>query len=131
MRPTTAATGPPWLIVGLVILQVAAGGFVAGLDAGMGYNTWPLMDGQIVPKGLFIAEPWWRNIFENAMTVQFDHRLLAYVIAVVIAGYAYIVQRRAAALMLARRVCCRWRSASGPCSGRCRCGSASRIRVAQ
>ena len=88
-------------IVGLVLLQVAAGGLVAGLDAGMGYNTWPLMDGQIVPKGLFAAEPWWINILENAMTVQFNHRLLAYVIAVVIAGYAYVVQKRAATLMFA------------------------------
>jgi cytochrome c oxidase assembly protein subunit 15 len=88
------------VIVVLVLLQVAAGGFVAGLDAGMGYNTWPLMDGQIVPAGLFPAIPWWRNLFENAMTVQFNHRLLAYVIAVVIAGYAYIVQSRSAVLML-------------------------------
>ncbi len=88
------------LIVGLVILQVAAGGFVAGLDAGMGYNTWPLMEGQLVPSGLFVAQPWWRNLFENAMTVQFNHRLLAYVILVVVAGYAYVVQRREAVLIL-------------------------------
>ena len=87
------------LIVALIVLQVAAGGFVAGLDAGFGYNTWPLMDGEIIPKGLFVSEPWWRNLFENAMTVQFNHRLLAYVIAVMVAGYAYVVQtqgRRAA-----------------------------------
>ncbi len=88
-------------IVALVLLQVAAGGFVAGLDAGLGYNTWPLMDGQIVPEGLFSGQPWWRNIFENAMTVQFNHRLLAYVIAVFIAGYAYVVQSRSASVMLA------------------------------
>ena len=44
------------LIVGLVLLQVAAGGFVAGLDAGFGYNTWPLMEGALVPQGLFVAE---------------------------------------------------------------------------
>jgi heme a synthase len=42
------------LIGGLVMLQVAAGGFVAGLDAGMGYNTWPLMEGELVPQGLFV-----------------------------------------------------------------------------
>jgi heme a synthase len=89
------------IIVGLVILQVAAGGFVAGLDAGMGYNTWPLMDGKIVPKGMFVMEPTWQNLFENTMTVQFNHRLLAYVVSVAVAGHAYIAQTRSAAILLA------------------------------
>jgi cytochrome c oxidase assembly protein subunit 15 len=64
----------------LVILQIGAGGFVAGLDAGMGYNTWPLMDGALVPDGLGAIDPWWKNLFENALTVQFIHRTLAYII---------------------------------------------------
>lgn len=89
------------LLVLLLILQVAAGGFVAGLDAGMGYNTWPLMDGQLVPKGLFVMQPAWVNLFENAMTVQFNHRILAYVIAVLAAGYAYVEQTKGAAILLA------------------------------
>lgn len=71
---------PALLLVGLVILQVFAGGLVAGLDAGMGYNTWPLMDGAWIPAGLGVMEPWWRNLFENALTVQFDHRVIAYVL---------------------------------------------------
>jgi cytochrome c oxidase assembly protein subunit 15 len=71
-------------LLGLVILQIAAGGFLAGLDAGMGYNTWPLIDGAIIPAGLGVIEPWWRNLFENALAVQFVHRMLAY--AVVIAA---------------------------------------------
>ena len=87
------------VLVALIVLQIASGGFVAGLDAGMGYNTWPLMDGAIVPKGLFATQPAWRNLFENAMTVQFDHRVLAYIVAVSVAGYAYVVQTRSAALM--------------------------------
>jgi heme a synthase len=62
----------------LVLLQIAAGAFVAGLDAGQGYNTWPLMDGQVIPQGLGAIEPAWKNLFENALTVQFNHRLLAY-----------------------------------------------------
>ncbi|MFN4142951.1 COX15/CtaA family protein [Aestuariivirga sp.] len=98
------ATGRQWmalLLVALVVLQVAAGGFVAGLDAGFGYNTWPLMDGALVPDGLLAVEPWWRNAFENAMTVQFNHRLLAYVIAVLAAAYAYVVQSRAGLRLLA------------------------------
>ena len=64
----------------LVIVQIAAGAFVAGLDAGMGYNTWPLMDGALVPDGLGVMEPWWKNLFENALTVQFVHRTIAYII---------------------------------------------------
>ena len=76
----------------LVILQIAAGGFVAGLDAGMGYNTWPLMDGALVPNGLGVMEPWWKNLFENAMTVQFIHRTIAYVL-VLYAGALWLWRR--------------------------------------
>jgi cytochrome c oxidase assembly protein subunit 15 len=68
------------LIVVLIFLQIAAGGFVAGLDAGQGYATWPMMDGQWIPSGLWVIEPGWKNIFENATTVQFIHRVLAYVL---------------------------------------------------
>ncbi len=68
------------LLVVLILLQIAAGGFVAGLDAGQGYATWPKMDGQWIPSGLLHMVPGWKNFFENAMTVQFDHRILAYVI---------------------------------------------------
>jgi cytochrome c oxidase assembly protein subunit 15 len=89
------------LIVALVLLQVAAGGFVAGLDAGFGYNTWPLMEGALVPDGLLASDPWWRNMFENALTVQFNHRVLAYVIVAVVAGYAYVEQSRPAVILLA------------------------------
>ena len=67
-------------------MQIIAGAFVAGLDAGMGYNTWPLMDGALVPAGLGAIDPWWKNIFENAMTVQFIHRTIAYVIVLYVAG---------------------------------------------
>jgi heme a synthase len=66
------------LLVALVLLQIAAGGFVAGLDAGQGYQTWPKMDGKWIPDGLLTMLPSWRNYFENALTVQFDHRMLAY-----------------------------------------------------
>jgi heme a synthase len=68
------------LIAVLVLLQIAAGGFVAGLDAGQGHATWPKMDGQWIPSGLWVMEPGWKNIFENATTVQFNHRILAYVL---------------------------------------------------
>ena len=95
--------GMQWLallLVPLVLLQIAAGGFVAGLDAGQGYNTWPLMDGAFVPAGLGALQPWWANLFENALTVQFDHRMLAYVVfALVMVQVAGI--RTSPALLLA------------------------------
>ena len=64
-------------IIGLVALTIAAGGFVAGLNAGLTYNTFPLMDGSFVPAGYAQLEPFVRNWFENVAAVQFDHRLLA------------------------------------------------------
>jgi cytochrome c oxidase assembly protein subunit 15 len=69
-------------LAALVLLHVASGAFVAGLDAGLSHNTWPLMDGALVPAGLLAMSPWTANLFENVLTVQFDHRLLAYGIAV-------------------------------------------------
>jgi heme a synthase len=55
---------------------------VAGLRAGYAFNTWPLIDGSLVPQGsrLFFDVPFWRNFFENPLTVQFDHRMLGYAI---------------------------------------------------
>ena len=69
-----------WGLVLLTLLQIFAGGLVAGLDAGMAYNTWPLMDGHFIPPAdqLGAMSPWWKNLFENALTVQFDHRMIAY-----------------------------------------------------
>jgi heme a synthase len=66
----------------LVLVQIYLGALVAGLDAGLTYNTWPLIDGHLVPgrDGLFPDEPWWRNLFENRLTVQFDHRMAAYLL---------------------------------------------------
>src|SRR6266568_2263481 len=64
-------------ILGLVALTILAGGFVAGLHAGLTYNTFPLMDGSLVPAGYARLEPFLRNWFENIAAVQFDHRLLA------------------------------------------------------
>lgn len=66
-----------WTVTGLVFVTVLSGGFVAGLKAGMAYNTFPLMGGRVIPEGLFTLDPAWRNFFENITTVQFDHRLLA------------------------------------------------------
>lgn len=61
----------------LVIITISSGGLVAGLKAGHAYNTFPLMDGRLIPEAIFLLEPRWHNFFENIATVQFDHRLLA------------------------------------------------------
>jgi cytochrome c oxidase assembly protein subunit 15 len=76
-------------IAALVLLQVAAGAFVAGLKAGAGWNTWPLMDGALIPQGLAALSPWWANLFENALTAQFNHRLLAYAIVIAVAWHLW------------------------------------------
>jgi cytochrome c oxidase assembly protein subunit 15 len=75
-----ARRGLATLILGLLFVQVFLGGLVAGLDAGLVSSTWPSMDGALVPDGLGLMAPWWRNVFENPVTAQFDHRMLAYVI---------------------------------------------------
>ena len=64
-------------VLALMSLTIVAGGFVAGLNAGLTYNTVPLMDGSFVPAGYGQLEPFVRNWFENVAAVQFDHRVLA------------------------------------------------------
>src|SRR5262249_12961638 len=83
-RPSIAApsrirAGALVLLV-LVLVQIYLGALVAGLRAGLIYNTWPLIDGSLIPDAarLFFATPVWRNFFENTLTVQFDHRMAAY-----------------------------------------------------
>jgi len=66
-----------YLVLALTVVTIASGGFVAGLKAGMVYNTFPLMAGRWIPQDLLLLEPWPRNLFENVTAVQFDHRLLA------------------------------------------------------
>lgn len=68
-----------WGFLGLVSLTILAGAFVAGLSAGLSYNTFPLMDGRIVPAGYGFHAPWIVNWFENPAAVQFNHRLLGVV----------------------------------------------------
>jgi cytochrome c oxidase assembly protein subunit 15 len=81
----------------LIYLQILAGGLVAGLDAGFGYNTWPLINGAFVPSGLGEAQPWVLNLFENPLTVQFDHRMLGYsVVLATILQAGWLTLRRAA-----------------------------------
>ena len=85
-------------VVVTVFIQILLGALVAGMDAGLTYNTWPLMDGKWVPDGLFIAQPWWSNFGENVTLVQFQHRVAAYVIIALVAVAAFVAaQKRAGA----------------------------------
>jgi cytochrome c oxidase assembly protein subunit 15 len=61
----------------MVFITAMSGGFVAGLKAGFAYNTFPLMAGQWVPDNLLLLKPVWHNFFESVVTVQFQHRVLA------------------------------------------------------
>jgi cytochrome c oxidase assembly protein subunit 15 len=67
-------------LVVLAIVQIYLGALVAGLRAGLIYDTWPLIDGSLIPSSadLFFDHPLWRNFFENTLTVQFNHRMVAY-----------------------------------------------------
>lgn len=87
LRRSDAAPRFPALILAAVFLMIASGGFVAGTHAGHIINTFPDMNGQWIPRGIAAMTPWWRNVFENPVTVQFDHRLLAYgLLVLVVAG---------------------------------------------
>ena len=68
-----------------VLAMVVTGGFVAGLRAGKAYNTFPLMNGEFVPTGILMIDPWWKNFFWNMATVQFNHRMFAFALVIVVA----------------------------------------------
>ncbi|MBT8088072.1 MAG: COX15/CtaA family protein [Gammaproteobacteria bacterium] len=81
--PADAATARhPWYrkslaLAAIIVVTIISGGFVAGLKAGKIYNTFPLMGEDLIPPGLMAMQPAWRNLFDNMVTVQFDHRWLA------------------------------------------------------
>lgn len=78
-------------LLALALVQIYLGALVAGLRAGLIYNTWPLMDGAFIPDAarLFYEAPWWRNFFDNTLTVQFTHRMVAYAIWVAAMLHAF------------------------------------------
>ena len=74
----------------LIFVTAISGGFVAGTRAGFTFNTFPLMGGQVIPDGLLLLSPEWRNLFENIVTVQFDHRVMATLLFLVIPAFWWI-----------------------------------------
>ncbi len=91
-----------WLVVA-ILAQIFLGALVAGLDAGMTYNTWPLMDGAVWPSGLWVMDPALINLFENPKTVQFVHRLGAYALLALAIWHAVAAWRAEPGSTHARR----------------------------
>jgi cytochrome c oxidase assembly protein subunit 15 len=87
----------------LVFFMVLLGGLVAGIRAGFAYNTFPLMNGAFVPPEIMMLEPWWRNFFWNMATVQFDHRIVGWLLAFVVPLFCWRVLAHASAPLRARR----------------------------
>jgi cytochrome c oxidase assembly protein subunit 15 len=101
MRERTAMEVSPrirataFALLALVLLQIYFGALVAGLRAGLIYNTWPLIDGSFIPDAARLAHetPLWRNLFENTLTVQFTHRMTAYALWLLAVLHAFDVLR--------------------------------------
>jgi len=74
----------PLAVLGTVFLMALSGGLVAGLRAGHAYNTFPLMNGQLIPNEVFMLEPWWRNFYWNVATVQLMHRSIFWLLLVLV-----------------------------------------------
>ncbi|HEY3582872.1 MAG TPA: COX15/CtaA family protein [Casimicrobiaceae bacterium] len=89
-------------LVALVFVMVLLGGLVAGIRAGFAYNTFPLMNGAFVPPEILMLEPWWRNFFWNMATVQFDHRIVGWLLAIVVPLFCWRLFRTRAASTRAR-----------------------------
>jgi cytochrome c oxidase assembly protein subunit 15 len=87
-----------WSAVALLVLalaQIYLGALVAGLHAGLVYNTWPLINGSLIPSAadLLFDQPLWRNFFENDLMVQFDHRMTAYALCALALFHAIDARR--------------------------------------
>jgi heme a synthase len=101
-EPPPGAPPPAWrgvrrqvkAAVWLLAAAMLAGGFTAGIRAGLDYNTFPLMDGRLLPEGYWRLEPAWLNLAENVAAVQFNHRLLATLAALAAFGAALAAWRR-------------------------------------
>ena len=73
---------------GLIFLMILSGGLVAGTKAGYAYPTWPLMGDSFIPAGLYSISPGWLAAFEDITTIQFNHRIFAYVIVALVLTFA-------------------------------------------
>lgn len=80
-------------LAALIFVMVLSGGLVAGIRAGYAYNTFPLMNGHFIPPEIFMIEPWHLNFFNNMATVQFDHRIIAWLLAFLVPWFWFRASR--------------------------------------
>ena len=95
-HPDAASTGLRRFAVALaalIFVMALSGGLVAGIRAGLAYNTFPLMNGRVVPLEILALDPWYLNFFSNMATVQFDHRLIAWLLAFLVPWFWLRVRR--------------------------------------
>jgi cytochrome c oxidase assembly protein subunit 15 len=85
---------PACILSGLIFLMILSGGLVAGTRAGYAYSTWPLMGDSFIPGGLYAMNPAWLSAFENITTIQFNHRMFAYFIAVFLVVFSVVALRK-------------------------------------
>lgn len=88
----------------LIFLMALSGGLVAGIHAGLAYNTFPLMNGHLVPPEYLALQPWYSNLFNNVAAVQFDHRLIAWLLAILVPLF-WLGSRRVQLVSRARLAC--------------------------
>jgi cytochrome c oxidase assembly protein subunit 15 len=93
--PRTPSARLALALAALVFVMCLTGGFVAGLRAGFAYNTFPLMNGHLVPPEIMMLEPWWSNILYNMATVQFTHRAIAWLLIVLVPLFWWHARRAA------------------------------------
>ncbi|MCM2288870.1 MAG: COX15/CtaA family protein [Sulfuritalea sp.] len=92
--PTFTTRLGNWLVA-LVFIMVLSGALVAGIRAGLAYNTFPLMNGHFLPPESFVVDPWWLNFFTNMALVQFDHRMIAWLLMGLIPWYSWRIWNEA------------------------------------
>jgi cytochrome c oxidase assembly protein subunit 15 len=91
----------------LACLAISVGGLVAGIRAGFAYNTFPLMNGYLVPREIMLIRPWYMNFVDNMATVQFDHRLIAWMLFIAVPIWWWRV-RAASAVPSRARTAAHW-----------------------
>jgi cytochrome c oxidase assembly protein subunit 15 len=91
------------LLLSVIFIQILVGGFVAGLNAGLVYNEWPLMSGGLWPPDLFFMTPLYMNFLENVATIQFVHRIVAYLVFA-LALVLFIISRRSVVSVPVKRL---------------------------
>jgi len=96
-KPSDQPSGlakPACILSALIFLMILSGGLVAGTKAGYAYPTWPLMGNSFIPAGLYPMNPAWLSAFENITTIQFNHRIFAYIIALLVVSFSVVALRK-------------------------------------